>query len=123
MTDNTISFEDGCRLLDKLFSEQAPVYAMLVQPSGSHARVTGRVDSISEETGLIISTSRPPSSGAAVISLPLFNRDCVFNFGDKRDVPDDKREELAAKFGDTMLCLRFLDSDEVLILTFTTLAP
>jgi hypothetical protein len=123
MRNNAISFEDGCRLLDKLFSEQTPVYAMLVLPTGTHARVTGCVAGITPQSGLLISSAKPPSSGAGLISLPFFERDCEFTFGDKRDIPGPNREELAAKFGDTIWCLSFPESGEFLILSFTTLAP
>ena len=123
MTDNTVSFEDGCRLIEKLFSEQTPLSALLIIPTGTPVRVIGSVDSITPEAGLVISSSRPPSSGVALISLPFFGRDCAFTFGDNRDLPEERRDELATKFGDTMLCLRFLDSEEFLVLTLTTLTP
>jgi len=122
MKDNIISFDEGCDLLSKLFSERIPVCTLLLTPAGSRIRVDGFIDSLTHETGIVVSVSRPPSTGSAAFSVPFFDRKCEFFFGDIRDIPDKDRGALAAQFGDTVLCVRFLDSDEFLTVTFKTLA-
>ena len=118
MSDNAISFEDGRRLLDKLLSEQIPIYAMLVLPTRTTCRVTGRVAGITRDPGLLISVDRPPSKGSATLAVPFFDRECEFTV---RDLPENKRAEISADFGDTILCLNFPDADEFLILVFNSL--
>jgi hypothetical protein len=70
---------------------------------------------------LVISSARAPSAGSAVLSVRFFDRDCEFSFGDSRALPKPQREELAAKYGDTFLCLDF--SSELLVLVFMSLDP
>ena len=117
MSDNAISFEDGRLLLNKLLSEQIPIYAMLVLPTRTTCRVTGRVAGITRDPGLLISVDRP-SKGSATLAVPFFDRECEFTV---RDLPENKRAEISADFGDTILCLNFPDADEFLILVFNSL--
>jgi hypothetical protein len=122
MNDNIISPDDAAGLLDKLLSEQLPIRALFLSSTGFRCRINGRVDSVTPESGLVISVARPPSTGNAFLSVSL-NRDCEFRFGDTRDLPEDERDEMGEKYGDTILAIRFLDTEDFLFMTFTTLSP
>jgi hypothetical protein len=109
MSKHIISAEDAGILLLKLFDERILVRAVLLFPCGTRVTFSGFVDSITEEVGLVLSLTRPPSDGAATISIPFFDRECEFLYGDKRELPEDEREELADKYGDSVLSLDFAD--------------
>jgi hypothetical protein len=120
MSDNIISAQEGRDLLHKLFSERIPVRALLALPTGSSATVKGFIGSITPEAGIVISERIPVSGSRGYLGVAFFDRECEFTFGDVRDLPPQQREELASKFGDTILCLRFPEG-EMLALTFTSL--
>jgi hypothetical protein len=119
MNDNAIAFSEGVDLLNKLFSEQTPLFALLISPTGTRIRIAGRLDSLTREVGMVILSARPPSATSASIRIQVFDRTCEFSFGDANLLPESRREELAATFGDSFLCLDF--SSELLILFFNSL--
>ena len=108
MAKHIISARDTADLLSKLVSERIPVRAVLRFPCGTRVTFSGFADSLTE-FGLVLSLTRPPSAGAAAISIPFFDREGEFLYGDKRELPEEEREELAAKYGDSVLTLDFAD--------------
>ena len=119
MNKNIISIEDARDLLDKIFSERIQVLAFFSSAAGIQSRVTGYIDSITTEGGLVISVGRPPATGPAFLSVPITEHDLEFSYCDKRELPEPMRELLAAKYGDSVFLMRFVDSEDLLALLFT----
>jgi hypothetical protein len=119
MNEYIISVEEARDLLDKLFSERLPVLAFFASPTGTQIRLNGFVDSITRDNGLVIAAASPPSQGPGFIRVLIFDRDFEFSYGDVRVLPEEMREEFAEKHGESVLAVRFLDSDELLALFFT----
>ena len=118
MNKNVISSDDAASLLSKLLSERVPVHALLIFPSGTRVVFSGFVDSVTPQTGIVLSVARPPSDGPATISVPIFDRECEFGYADARELPEKGREELVQRYGDAVLSFRFIDGD-FLGITFT----
>ena len=112
-----ISESEAADLLSKLQVERIPLCAMLVSPSGAHARMPGFVDSITQDNGLVISVSGVPiDTSRGYLQFSPFRSGCEYSFGDKRELPDNFRIE---SVGDSALVFRFLDTGERLALFFT----
>jgi hypothetical protein len=75
--------------------------------------MSGFVDSLTEDVGLVIVLTRPPESSDMYLAVPLFNRPARFLRFDAGDKPDDDLPELSGKDGDTMLLVRFEDGDVI----------
>jgi hypothetical protein len=118
MSKTILSFNEGLDLLRKLLAERIPLHALSMWETGSHVVLSGFVDSITSRTGIVISAARPPSHGPGFISVMLSGRNCEFSYCDKRELPPETIE-FTPELGDTVLLLRFLDSHEILALTFT----
>lgn len=118
MESNTISFEDGKSLLNKLFTEQIPVLAAFSGASGLEVHLRGAVDSITRERGLVVSHARPPSDGVGFLSVPLFDRvfTFTFSFGTELDLPAETRRDLSERLGNMILILSFADTKDRLVL-------
>jgi len=118
MTKHIISSSDALSLLNKLLVERIPVYALSMWGTGSLAALSGFIDSISAQNAVVISVERPPSQGPGFVSLRVSGRDAEFSYCDWRELPPEM-QAFVPKFGDTVLLAIFLDSKEILALTFT----
>jgi hypothetical protein len=115
MSKNVISWDDAGLLIKKLMVESIPVLAFLVTADGAHAKLYGFVDSVTVDVGLVVCpTPGKPSEGSS-LRVPVVGGE--FLFGDKREMAEDVREELAAKYGEAILMLR-LPSGSVFSLIF-----
>jgi hypothetical protein len=122
MNTNTISRDEAALLLSKLLNESTPVVAWFTSKNGPTVVLRGFVESITFENGLLISSvrGRPGTSSTLVVPLPgdPLGSECSFMFGDKREIEDSRREELANKYGDAALIV-LLPSGARLNLLFT----
>ena len=102
-------------------TESIPVVAFHKAADGSETILRGFVDSITAEAGLLISGAKGEPGASSTLSVPLpgdhLGVDCRFGYGDKREIEESRREELAAKYGDTVLAI-FLPSGSRLSLIF-----
>src|SRR5271165_4451853 len=105
MSKNVISWDDAGLLIKKLMVESIPVLAFLVTADGAHAKLSGFVDSVTVDVGLVVCTTQGKPSEGSSLRVPVVRGE--FLFGDKREMAEDVREELAAKYGEAvlMLCL------------------
>jgi hypothetical protein len=117
MTRNVISFQEGADILSKLLEEKIPVHALSMWGTGSVVVLSGFVDSITDERGVVVAASRPLAEGTGFISARFAGRQCEFSYCDRRELPPEAAE-YAAKLGDTVLLIRFPESGEILGLTF-----
>jgi hypothetical protein len=111
-----ISLEDADLILDKLISERVPLVAFLSTPSGLYAKLSGFLDSKTDEVGLVISVARPPSAGVAYFEVPAAK--CEFLYGEVREFPE-LQKDFADKYGESALIVRFPRTGELLRLFFT----
>lgn len=118
MDRNIISSQAADDLLSKLVLERIPVHALLTSTTGSQTALCGFVDGCSAKQ-LVISVDRPPSPETGFVIIPLEGRDIEVSYCDEREASAEVRATLVPKFGDTVLLIRFLESDEFLVLTFT----
>jgi hypothetical protein len=102
MSANPLSFQDAVDLLKKLLDERIPVHAHFMSGRGADARVAGFVDSLTQEVGIVISPKGP--LGDTYLAFPIAE-DCTFFFGDKRELPPERRDFLAAMYGDASLVI------------------
>jgi hypothetical protein len=113
-----ISVDDTSDLLTKLLSERVPLVAFFRSPF-FEAKTPGFVDSITKEDGVTISVSGPPvdaSKGYIFVRSP--NRPCDCWYGEKRELPESLKH-LSDTFGESILVIRFPESEETLALFFT----
>jgi len=115
MSKNEISLDEAGRLLYKLMTESIPVLAFFVSESGADTHLYGFVDSITDELGLVISSTQGAPSISSTLGVPMGNpvgTGCRFSLGSATN------EDLALKFGNTALSVR-LPSGAHLTLFFT----
>jgi len=80
--------------------------------------MSGFVDRVTAENGLVISISGPPIDVTrGYFCVRSFDR-CDFAYGEKREVLPDL-DDLGDKNGESVLIIRFLDSGNLLVLVFT----
>jgi hypothetical protein len=96
-------------------TESIPVLAFLVTADGAHSKLYGFVDSVTFDVGLVVCTTQGSPSTSSCLRVPIAGGE--FLFGDKREMAEDVREELAAKYGEAVLMLR-LPSGSVFSLIF-----
>jgi len=118
MNKNIISSTEGLDLLSKLLVERTPVYALSMWGTGSRALLSGFIDGISEQDGVVISVTRPPSQGPGFLSVHMSGRKPEFSYCDRRELSPEM-QELVPKVGNSALLIRFPESNEILGLTFT----
>src|SRR6266478_4305199 len=87
MNPNMISLEDARSLLMKLLDERIPVIAFFVTSTGDKVALSGKVDSVSQLGGLIVSVARPPTVVTGYLTVPIQNRACECSYGDVRLLP------------------------------------
>jgi hypothetical protein len=108
MSKNEISLEDVGLLINKLMTESIPVIAFFVSREGVQVKFRGFVDSVTAEMGLHLATAKGSPEGSSYLSVPVGNpvgSGCRFVFGDKRELPEEKREEWVGKLGDSALTI------------------
>jgi hypothetical protein len=115
MSKNAISWDEAGLLINKLMKESSPVLAFLVTPDGAHSKLYGFVDSATFDVGLVISAKQGSPSTSSTLKVPIAGGE--FLYGDKREMAEDIREELAAKYGEAVLML-LLPSGSVFSLIF-----
>lgn len=111
-----ISARDARSILDKLISERLPLVAFLSTPSGVYAKLSGFLDAVTDELGLVISVTRPPSAGPGYFEIPAAK--CEFLYGETREFPE-LQKDFADKYGESALIVRFPRTGELLRLFFT----
>jgi hypothetical protein len=119
MNPNMISLDDARSLLTKLLEERIPVIAFFVTSTGDKVALSGKVDSISQLSGLVVSVARPPTAATGYLAVPINNRACECSYGDVRLLPAEEREKFKDSFGESVLTIRFLDTEDTLGLFFT----
>lgn len=115
MSKNVIAWDDAGLLIKKLIAESIPVIAFLVTADGAHVKLSGFVDSATSDLGLVVCTTKGKPSEGSSLRIPVDGGE--FLFGDKREMAEDVREDLAAKYGEAVLMLR-LPSGSVFSLIF-----
>ena len=115
-----ILLREASDLLEKLFSERIPLRAVFASPSRALISLPGFVSSATRETGLLIAGSGPPFDlSKGYIRVWPFDLECEFEYGDKREFPEEAGLFPDPAEGDSGLLIRFLDSEERLALLFT----
>jgi hypothetical protein len=118
MDKNIVSANDAGDLLTKLLDENVPLRAFLQTTGGLVVSMRGFVSSITVKAGLTISEKRPFVSGLRYFSVPIFDRDFICRYGDKREFPEAEREKFIVEYGDAAMVFSFADGD-FLALFFT----
>ena len=104
MSKNIISWDEAGLLIKKLMTESIPVLAFLVSSDGSQTKLHGFVSSVTAEVGLVVCAEQGKPGTSSSVRVPIVGAE--FLFGDKREMAEDVREELAAKYGEAILMLR-----------------
>jgi hypothetical protein len=109
MSNTPIQYNDGILLTKKLLAESIPVVARLASLDGSETGLRGFVDSITFLNGLVGSAVKGSPSTSSHFKVPLpgnpIASECQFFYGDKREIEETKREELAERYGDAVLTI------------------
>jgi hypothetical protein len=123
MNKNIISSDDLNLLFGKLISDNILVTSSFTSLTGFRLQFTGVLDKkTSVELGILI-RKLPLATESDSLMVPFLDRNVEFSYCDPREIPLGQ-EETANKVGDTVLMMRFLDSDrpsdayETLILFF-----
>ena len=106
MDENEISLSEAGLLINKLMRKSIPVVAYYIR-HGVQTKVRGFVDRVTAEGELVVVAkqhSGPLGYLAVPIGAPLGNG-CRFRFGDKREIPEETRNELAGKLGEAVLII------------------
>jgi len=114
-----ISPQEAADLLTKFLDERVPIVALFLNPSGMNSCLTGFVDSASRPLGLVISPVRPPSVKGGFLNIPIFDRECRFEYGERREIPEAVLSRLGESVGDSVLTIRFRDTGDLLFIFFT----
>jgi hypothetical protein len=107
-------------LLSKLLTERIPLKAFFKAPF-VEVQIPGFIDGKTAEDGVLISESGPPIDVRhGFLRVSGFERRCDFWYGEQREVSEEVRKIASARdVGESVLVIRFLDTDEVLALYFT----
>ena len=116
---NNISLPDAVDLLQKLFSERVTVFAFSISPTGTKVKLSGFLDSMTVENGLVVFVGTPAGQGRAWIAVPTDKRTCDFTYGEVREIPLEMRQHFSEEYGSSALIMKFRDSGEYLVLLFT----
>jgi len=103
---NKISRSEAGLLLDKLIRENIPVVAFFIK-DGVQVKLRGFVSKITASVGLEI-IARQDSTSTGYLIVPIgepVGSGCVFAYGDKRELPERTREELAERLGEAVLII------------------
>jgi hypothetical protein len=108
-----ISSAEAEILIHKLVTEQLPVFACFTS-ADDLVRITlaGSVEKLTEEGLLILASDNPERP--SMMQLPV-DKTCEFAYMDKREIPELKREHLAAIFGEAALKISFPSGSSVVM--------
>jgi hypothetical protein len=82
-------------------------------------RISGFIDSITRDNGLVISASGPPIEvERGYIRVRPFDEGCIFWYGEKRELPEQFRD-IAGIYGESVLGIVFPEFGEIFALLFT----
>lgn len=112
-----ISPIEASDLLHKLFSEKVPLKTFFVSPSGARVRLDGFLTGANEK-GLFI-TARLDGEGDWINVVPFRPGECVFVYGDTREVDLGMRDIFTRDLGDSAITMRFILTDERFAIFFT----
>jgi hypothetical protein len=119
-TVNQISPEEGSDLLHKLFSEQLPVVAFFTSTSRARIRLDGFVVGATRDKGLFIGNRALPADPTSFIDVfPFGEGECRFLYGDRSEGAAEIRSFVTEDNGVSALVMRFIVSEELLVLFFT----
>jgi hypothetical protein len=109
-TKGSISQEEAGLLIDKLMRESIPVVAFFVSKENVQVKFRGFVDSVTSAVGLVLCTVQgaPAGSANSYLAIPMgdpVGTGCKFVYGDKRELPEEKREEWAGRLGEAALSI------------------
>jgi hypothetical protein len=114
-----ISLPEAVDLLSKLLSERVPLIVFFRSRTLAEARIAGFVDSLTRDSGLVISASGPPIEvERGYIRVRPLEAGCVFWYGEKRELPV-QFQDLADVYGESVLSMTFPEANEVIVLFFT----
>ena len=102
MSENIISSADAEDLLRKLETEHIRILACFAAEQGWQVAINGFVRSLTEG-GLLISGD-DDKEHPSFLDLPV-DAKCAFGFADKRELPEDRREQLAESTGEAALSI------------------
>jgi hypothetical protein len=115
-----ISQAEASDLLGKLFTERIPLQAFLFSSHGTRVSFFGFVDSITRDTGVIVSARGAPIDlSRGYFNFVPFDRNCEFWYGEKRELPVDLQTAISETRGDSCLLFVLSDSGERVGLFFT----
>ncbi len=115
-----ISLSEASDILKKLFDERLPLTAYLITPSRARVRLNGFIVGATREKGLFVGDRLPPAIPSNFINLfPFTEGECIFTYGEKREIGEDIRASLPADLEDSMLMISFPVTHELLTLFFT----
>lgn len=108
-----ISQPETVDLLSKLLTERIPVRAFLVSQTGTRSTLSGFVDSVTRDDGLIVSRTGPPIDvSQGYIAFFPFDCDCEFWYGEVRELPAELRPTTATR-GESALLFRIPSGDRL----------
>jgi hypothetical protein len=115
-----ISVSEASDLLQKLFDERTSLAAFFVTPSRARIRLNGFIIGATRKEGLLVADRLPPATPSNWINVfPFAEGECVFTYGERREVTEDVRLLLTTDLGESALIMRFPVTDETLTLFFT----
>ena|SRR6476660_7898396 len=115
-----ISVYEASDLLKKLFDERTPVKAFFTSPAKARIRLDGFIAGATLDQGLYIGDCLPPETPANWINVfPFREGECIFDYGEKREITEDVRIHLTTDLGESALIIRFIVTDELLSIFFT----
>jgi hypothetical protein len=113
-----MALSDAKDLLSKLLAEKIPVRVFAASSCGILADLTGFVDSITNEEGVIVSASGPPVDvSRGYVRFRPFDTPCAVTYGEQRELPPEVRDTLTRVSGQS--CLLFTFAVDWLGLFFT----
>ena len=116
MDRHSITPCDALALLDRLVKDRVPVRALFVSASNAQFVISGLVQSMNDENGIVISMQQPPSRLSGYLSIPFVQPDCHCTCGEGGDLlPED--DAPISKESST-LTIHFPNSNEFLLLLF-----
>jgi hypothetical protein len=103
-----ISLSDTKDLLSKLLAEKVPVRVFANSSCGIRADLTGFVDSLTHELGVMVSASGLPIDvSRGFVRFRPFDMPCAVTYGEQRELPPEVRESLDRIPQQSCLLFRF----------------
>jgi hypothetical protein len=117
MNRHSITPCDALALLDRLVKDQVPVRALYVSPSNAQFVISGFVQTLDDENGIVISAQQPPNRLSGYLSIPFVQPECECTCGAGGDLLPENDGSLVGKDTST-LTVHFPASGEFLLLLF-----